>query len=270
MAKPAGRATLCALLMLLPAWLCAAPRVISLSPANTELAFAAGITPVAVSAWSDYPEQAKKIEQVADWQGIKVERILALKPDLVLAWRGGNPRRPIEQLTRFGVKVLWLDPSRVEQVADALQQLAEWSPTPDKARQAAAQLREQWQALKQQQGSRVKHRVFLQFGSRPLFTSSAHTLQNQLLETCGGDNIFAASPVPWPQVSREQVLARQPQAIITPGGEQQAAAVRRLWATTLPVPVIGLNQDWFERAGPRIILAARQLCGALSHLKSSS
>ncbi|QCT19951.1 vitamin B12 ABC transporter substrate-binding protein BtuF [Jejubacter calystegiae] len=270
MANRPGRATLCALLMLLPAWLFAAPRVISLSPANTELAFAAGITPVAVSAWSDYPEQAKSIEQVADWQGIKVERILALKPDLVLAWRGGNPSRPVEQLSRFGIKVLWLDPTRVEEVANALQQLADWSPAPDKARQAAARLRDQWRVLQQQYSGRPKRPVFLQFGDRPLFTSSARSLQNQLLKTCGGDNIFAESKVPWPQVSREQVLARQPQAIITPGGEQKAAAVRRFWGATLPVPVIGLKEDWFERAGPRIILAARQLCGALSHLKSPS
>ncbi|MGL4720439.1 MAG: vitamin B12 ABC transporter substrate-binding protein BtuF, partial [Kluyvera intermedia] len=61
---------LLALLLSVPAWLCAAPRVISLSPANTELAFAAGITPIGVSAWSDYPAEAKAIEQVSSWQGI--------------------------------------------------------------------------------------------------------------------------------------------------------------------------------------------------------
>lgn len=88
MAKSLQKA-LTALLLLAPAWLFAAPRVVTLSPANTELAFAAGITPVGVSSYSDYPPAAAKIEQVASWQGMNLERIVALKPDLVLAWRGG-------------------------------------------------------------------------------------------------------------------------------------------------------------------------------------
>lgn len=116
MAKPLKRALL-ALLLLTPAWLLAAPRVITLSPANTELAFAAGITPVGVSSYSDYPPEAANIEQVATWQGINVERIVALKPDLVLAWRGGNAERQVNQLTSLGIKVQWIDATRIEQIA---------------------------------------------------------------------------------------------------------------------------------------------------------
>lgn len=86
MAKSLFRA-LVALSFLAPLWLNAAPRVITLSPANTELAFAAGITPVGVSSYSDYPPQAQKIEQVST-AGMNLERIVALKPDLVIAaWR---------------------------------------------------------------------------------------------------------------------------------------------------------------------------------------
>lgn len=108
----------------------AAPRVITLSPGNTELAFAAGITPVAVSAWSDYPPAAKSIEQVANWQGINLERIVALKPDLVIAWQGANAQRQVGQLSALGIHVLWLDPQNVSQVADAIRHLAAWSPPP--------------------------------------------------------------------------------------------------------------------------------------------
>lgn len=96
MAKSLFRA-LVALSFLAPLWLNAAPRVITLSPANTELAFAAGITPVGVSSYSDYPPQAQKIEQVSTWQGMNLERIVALKPDLVIAWRGGNAERQVDQ-----------------------------------------------------------------------------------------------------------------------------------------------------------------------------
>lgn len=77
-------------------WLNAALRVITLFFANTELAFAAGITLVGVSSYFDYFLQAQKIEQVFTWQGMNLERIVALKLDLVIAWRGGNAERQVD------------------------------------------------------------------------------------------------------------------------------------------------------------------------------
>jgi len=126
-----------------------AQRVVSLAPNLTEMAFAAGMGDklVGVSTYSDYPAAAKHIEQVADWQGINVERILALKPDLILAWRGGNPQRPLDQLASFGIKVVYLDPQTIEQVAQALDQLATYSAMPQLAQQAAEQIRQQQQSL---------------------------------------------------------------------------------------------------------------------------
>ncbi|CAH5849392.1 Vitamin B12-binding protein, partial [Enterobacter cloacae] len=255
---------LAALLLLAPAWLFAAPRVITLSPANTELAFAAGITPVGVSSFSDYPPQAAGIEQVATWQGMNLERIVALKPDLVLAWRGGNAERQVNQLTSLGIKVMWIDAVSIEQVAQALQALAPYSPTPKKAEAAAKQMLSDYAALKSRYDTPVKKRIFLQFGSQPLFTTGKGSIQNQVMEVCGGENIFAASRVPWPQVSREQVLARQPQAIVVVGNASEIPKIEQFWQKQLKIPVIPLNSDWFERASPRIILAAKQLCAALA------
>lgn len=255
---------LAALLCCLPALLIAAPRVISLSPSNTELAFAAGITPVAVSAWSDYPDATKKLEQVSNWQGMNLERIVALKPDVVLAWRGGNAERQVNQLKALGIKVVWLDPTTVEGVIAALHQLGQYSPTPETANQAADKLEKEFATLKAQYSGRPKQKVFLQFGQQPLFTSGSGSIQNEILEVCGGQNIFADSRVPWPQVSREQVLSRRPQAIIITGGDAQIPPVEQFWNTQLKIPVIAVNDDWFSRSGPRIILAAKQLCAELA------
>lgn len=265
MAKSLFRA-LVALSFLAPLWLNAAPRVITLSPANTELAFAAGITPVGVSSYSDYPPQAQKIEQVSTWQGMNLERIVALKPDLVMAWRGGNAERQVDQLASLGIKVMWVDATSIEQIANALRQLAPWSPQPDKAEQAAQSLLDQYAQLKAQYADKPKKRVFLQFGINPPFTSGKESIQNQVLEVCGGENIFKDSRVPWPQVSREQVLARSPQAIVITGGPDQIPKIKQYWGEQLKIPVIPLTSDWFERASPRIILAAQQLCNALSQV----
>ena len=94
MAKLFSRA-LVALLFTLPAFLYAAPRVVTLSPANTELAFAAGITPVGVSSYSNYPPEAKNIEEVSTWQGMNLERIVALKPRAMQKSFGGNYDRKL-------------------------------------------------------------------------------------------------------------------------------------------------------------------------------
>lgn len=255
-----------ALLFSLPAWLGAAPRVITLSPANTELAFAAGITPVGVSSFSDYPPQAAGIEDIASWQGMNLERIVALKPDIVLAWRGGNAERQVNQLSALGIKVMWVETGSVEQIARALQQLAAWSPNPQQAKQAAQSLLHDFAALKTAYAHQRKKTVFLQFGTHPLFTSNKNSIQNEVIEACGGSNIFADSRVPWPQVSREQVLARQPQAIVTAGSEAEVAKIEQYWRGQLNIPVIPVNSDWFERASPRIILAAKQLCTALAQV----
>lgn len=262
MAKSSFRA-LVALSLLAPLWLHAAPRVITLSPGNTELAFAAGITPVGISSHSDYPPEAQNIEQVANWQGMNLERIVALKPDLVLAWRGGNAERQIDQLASLGIKVMWIDASSIQQIADALRQLAAWSPQPEKAEKAAQTLLADYAQLQSRYAGTPKKRLFLQFGINPPFTSGKNSIQNQVLELCGGENIFADSQVPWPQVSREQVLARAPQAIVVAGDSGEILKIKQYWGDQLKIPVIPLPNDWFERPTPRIILAAKQLCNAL-------
>ncbi|MBG0750174.1 MULTISPECIES: vitamin B12 ABC transporter substrate-binding protein BtuF [Pectobacterium] len=249
-------------------------RVISLAPHATEMAYAAGMGEqlIAVSAWSDYPPEAKKLEQVASWQGINLERILALKPDLILAWREGNPQRPLEQIANFSIPIVYLDAKTLDDIPASLRQLATYSRHPEQAERAATDF--------QQEIGRLRHtgegqnaaslRVFIQFGTQPLFTSSQATLQSQIVSLCGAENIFSDSPVPWPQVSREQVLRRQPQAIIIGGSPDKIASVQTFWQPQLAVPVITVNEDWFSRSGPRLLLAAQQICSQLTALSPGS
>ncbi|MEH2922612.1 vitamin B12 ABC transporter substrate-binding protein BtuF [Samsonia erythrinae] len=247
-------------------------RVISLAPHATEMAYAAGMGAqlIAVSAWSDYPPEAKKLEQVASWQGINLERILALKPDLILAWREGNSQRPLEQLAGFAIPIIYLDPKTLDDIPAALRQLAAYSQHPEQAEQAAADFQRKMKALRRRPHATASPlRVFIQFGTQPLFTSSKTTLQSQILSLCGAENIFADSPVPWPQVSREQVLRRQPQVIIVSGTSDKLAATQAFWQPQLTVPVIEVNESWFSRSGPRLLLAAQHICAQLTALKQT-
>ncbi|MBA0207058.1 vitamin B12 ABC transporter substrate-binding protein BtuF [Pectobacterium aroidearum] len=249
-------------------------RVISLAPHATEMAYAAGMGEqlIAVSAWSDYPPEAKKLEQVASWQGINLERILALKPDLILAWREGNPQRPLEQLANFSIPIVYLDAKTLDDIPASLRQLATYSRHPEQAERAATDFQQEIGRLRHtgEGQNAASFRVFIQFGTQPLFTSSQATLQSQIVSLCGAENIFSDSPVPWPQVSREQVLRRQPQAIIIGGSPDKIASVQAFWQPQLAVPVITVDEDWFSRSGPRLLLAAQQICSQLTALSPGS
>ncbi|HHR6052368.1 TPA: vitamin B12 ABC transporter substrate-binding protein BtuF [Providencia alcalifaciens] len=244
-------------------------RVISLSPANTELAYAAGLEDslVAVSAYSDYPKAAQKLEQVADWQGMNIERIVALKPDLILAWRGGNPQRPLDQLASLGIPIIYFDPQTIDGVISSLEELSQYSPHPEIAKKNIMQMRSRLEA---QKNTLVNHekpkRLFIQLGTQPLFSAGDQTIQNDVVKTCDAQNIFENSAVQWPQVSREQVLTRKPDAIIMTGSPEQEKTVKAFWHSQLNIPIIRLNEDWFHRAGPRIINATEQLCAQLNAL----
>lgn len=244
-------------------------RVISLSPANTELAYTVGLgdSLIAVSAYSDYPESAKKLEQVADWQGLNVERIIALKPDLILAWRSGNPQRPLDQLASLGIPIVYLDPQSIDGVISSLEELSQYSPHPEVAEKNISQMRSALKIQKDKLDANKKPKqLFIQLGTQPLFSAGDNTLQNDVVKTCGARNVFENSAVQWPQVSREQVIARKPDAIIMTGSPEQENAVKAFWGTQLNVPIIRLNEDWFHRAGPRIINATEQLCNQLNAL----
>lgn len=246
-------------------------RIISLSPANTELAYAAGLgeSLIAVSAYSDFPEPAKKLEQVSDWQGLNVERIIALKPDLILAWRGGNPQRPLDQLASLGIPIIYFDPQTIDDVINSVTELAQYSPNPELAQENIEKMRDILAPYNNKDNAVNKtKRVFIQLGTQPLFSAGNHTLQNDVVRFCGGENIFANSPVQWPQVSREQVLTRKPDVIIMTGSAEQEKAVKEFWHSQLNVPIIRLNEDWFHRAGPRIVNATEQLCKQLNSLSN--
>ncbi|MBQ0535344.1 vitamin B12 ABC transporter substrate-binding protein BtuF [Providencia huaxiensis] len=260
---------LCALLVAFSALGAAKQRIISLSPANTELAYAAGLgdSLIAVSAYSDYPEQAKKLEQVSDWQGLNVERIIALKPDLILAWRGGNPQRPLDQLAGFGIPIIYFDPQTIDDVINSVIELAQYSPNPALAQQNVEKMRAKLAPYQNKKISNNKpKKVFIQLGTQPLFSAGNHTLQNNIVEFCGGENVFVNSAVQWPQVSREQVLTRKPDVIIMTGSPEQEKVVKEFWHSQMNIPIIRLNEDWFHRAGPRIINATEQLCDQLNTL----
>ena len=201
-----------------------AHRVIAMAPHVTELLFAAGGGSAVVGAmnYSDYPAAAKSLPLVGSDAQIDIERVLALKPDLLVLWQSGNTAHQIEQLERLGVPVFYSEPKNLEQVATSVERLGILLGTGAAAGQAAAQYRADIARLRATYAQRPKVRVFYQVWDKPVYTLSDAHILGDALKVCGGENVFGALKVVAPSVSIEAVLQANPEAII--GSEKNDAA----------------------------------------------
>nr|WP_314547500.1 cobalamin-binding protein [uncultured Massilia sp.] len=246
-----------------------AMRVISLAPHITELLFAAGggSHVVGVVSYSDFPEEAKKIQQVGSNRELDLERILALKPDLVVVWRHGSSERQIEVIKQLGVPMFHSEPQKLEDIADNVAKLGQLMGTDAVAGPAAADLRKRIGALRNRYANRPVVRTFYQVWDKPLYTLNGKQIVSDALRLCGGENIFANLNVTAPVVSIEGVLQENPEAIF--GTAEKNYGGVSLWK---PYPnltavrndnLFTIDGNLVNRAGPRMIAGAEQLCEKL-------
>ncbi|CZF84694.1 Vitamin B12-binding protein precursor [Grimontia celer] len=261
-------------LLFLPSLSFAEPlRVISLSPHTTELAFEAGLGDnlIAVSAHSDYPPAALELEQVANYRGINIERVVTLKPDLVLAWKGGNPDKELAKLERLGIEVFYSNPHSLYDAADNIEKLGEWSENPALAKARAEAVRKELASIEAAQAAKSKVSYFYQLSESPLLTNNGDHWPQPLFSLCGGKNIFAESAAPYPQVSMEQIVVRKPLAIFYPTDREKPMAGWQKWQDFIPAvknnAIFAVTGDWLNRPTPRALKAVRQICLAMDKVR---
>ena len=260
-----------------------ATRVVTLAPSLTELVFAAGggTALVATTALSDYPPAARALPRVGDASRLDVERIVALHPDLVIVWRHGNTMRELEQLEGAGIRLFRLEPRRLDDVALAIERLGTVLGHEPQARAAASALRERLAMLRREHAAAAPVRVFYQVWSSPLMTINREQIVNDVIELCGGRNVFAALTPLVPLVSTEAVLAADPEAIFTADERGATEALARdrplaafaLWRRYPSLSAVHgrwlytLNGDAISRQGPRIAEGAAAVCKALDEVR---
>ncbi len=243
-----------------------AKRVISLAPHATELAYAAGLGEqlIAVSEMSDYPQEAQKLEKIANYKGIKLERIIALQPDLIIAWPAGNPAKELEKLRQFGFHLYESKTESLADIANNIEQLSQYSANPQQGREEAARFRSQLNRLSEKYRSSEKVRYFYQLSEAPIITVAGKNWPSEVFTFCGGENIFANAASPYPQVSVEQVVLRKPQAMFASEHAMRDGGMWDAWRDEIPALQNGhswqLNADWLNRPTPRTLLAIEQVC----------
>jgi iron complex transport system substrate-binding protein len=247
-----------------------ARRIVSLTPHATELLFAAGAGArvVGVSGGSDWPAEARTLPIVGDSRGLDLERIVALAPDLAVAW----PYTPAAQLAALrarGVAVFNAEPKTIDGIATDLERLGTLAGTEPAAEARAAEFRARLAQQKARHAGKAPVRVFYEVWHAPLFTIGGRHLVTEAIGVCGGENVFAALPAPAPIVSVEAVLAAAPDVVVAgaDGGVRPAWLDEwRRW-TTLPAAAQGhlfvVNADLLHRAGPRFLDGVEELCTVL-------
>ncbi|WP_246392076.1 cobalamin-binding protein [Paraburkholderia youngii] len=257
-----------------------AQRVISLAPHVTELLYAAGGGPKMVGAvsYSDYPPEAKQLPRVGDNKALDLERIVALKPDLIVVWRHGNAQRQLERLRELHVPLFFSEPRRLDDIAVSLTKLGRLLGTSASADAAAAAYRDDIGRLRARYANRPVVSVFYQVWDRPLMTLNGEHMISDVITLCGGRNVFADLQPLVPTVSTEAVLAANPQAIVTaaPGATQPDTTLPQLdawraWPRLAAVAndnLFAIDGDLINRPAPRIAQGARQLCEDLELARS--
>ena len=279
-----------------------AQRIVALAPNLVEMAYAAGAGSrlVGVVSYSDFPAAAQRIARVGDANALDLERIVALKPDLVLAWWHGNPPRQIEQLSALGIPVFDSAPATLDDIPGTLDKLGTLFDTQAVAGNAAQRLRARIAGLRAYYAGRPVVSVFYQVWDDPLLTLNGQQIISAAITLCGGRNVFANLPQPVPAISTEAVLAANPQVIVGAeplsrsslardrGREREVHEVQtadgatnpevaapessprlagwRKWPTLAAVAhgnLFTLDADTIDRPGPRFIDGAGALCADL-------
>jgi iron complex transport system substrate-binding protein len=246
-----------------------AQRIVSLAPHLTELAFSAGAGDRVVGTveYSDHPEAARKIPRIGDAFRVDLERVLALRPDAVIAWESGTPVQTIERMRALGLTVTAIATRRLPDVAGALRVIGQIGGAQEEAARAAAQFEMRIAALRAEYRGRSPVSVFVQINDRPIYTINEGHIMSEVVELCGGRNVFADLNTLAPIVSIEAVIAANPQVILaTDDAAPDAPAQWRRWSHIDAVQkgnVYMISSDHVARATMRLADGAREVCRTL-------
>jgi iron complex transport system substrate-binding protein len=240
-----------------------ARRIVSLAPSITELVFAAGAG-----------EKLVGVPRFGDATRVDLERVLSLKPDLIVAWKSGNHAADYERLEKLGFAVFVAEPDTLAAIPRVMRTLGRLAGSSAAAAAAADTFTGEVAALRARYGARGQVRVFYEIWHQPLMTVSGRHLISDVIGLCGGRNIFATALALTPVVSLESVMALQPDVVL--GGssaatpDEFAAPWRhaKRYAGLRNVTAVYVDPDYIQRQTPRILQGAAAVCGHLDKVRA--
>ena len=246
-------------------------RIVSLAPNLTEIVYAvgAGDRLVGDTSYCDYPPEAKNLTKVGDTLHPSIERIIALKPQIVLVSTASQLENFTRQLDEQKIAVYVTNPQTVVQVFDAIEKLGRLFGTGDVTSRLLSDLRRRALAVETVSAPLKPVRVFYQVSDQPLYTIGRDAYLTDLIKRAGGVSVTADVPTAFPRFSDEAALASKPDAIILPTGGSMGNANSNVAAALKNSPAVRdnrvykINDDLLSRPGPRLVDGLEQLARSL-------
>ncbi len=238
-------------------------RVISLAPSITEMVFSlqAEDQLVAATRFSNYPAAAENLPRIGSYVQLDLEKIVAIKPDLCLAIKDGNPRRSIDVLKSLGIPVFAIDPRNIDEILEAFLLIGNILGVPERSEKLVSELKNRL-ALVEKKVATVVHTpgVFFQIADTPIVSAGKDSYIDKVIMLAGGRNL-AGEMQGYPKFSWENILTMQPEVILisSMAGEKQPEALKSSWQQWTDIPAVKNRQihvvdaDLFNRPTARLI-----------------
>jgi iron complex transport system substrate-binding protein len=246
-------------------------RIVSLAPNLTEIVYAvgAGDRLVGRTKYCDYPAEAKSVAEIGDTMTPSIERIIALKPQLVLVSTASQLEAFTKQLDQQKIAVYVTDPHSLEEVFRSIATLGDLLGTHSRTEKLVADLRRRADATAAAVNTSKPIKVFYQISDEPLYTIGRESYLTDLVRRAGGVSVTADVPTAFPRFSGEAALAARPEAIILPTGGSMGTANSKVASALKNSPaalsgrVYKLNEDHLSRPGPRLVDGLEEMARAL-------
>lgn len=239
--------------------------MVSLAPSVTEILFAlgAGDRVIGVTSYCDYPPEARLKESVGDTLKPSVERIVALKADLVIVSTASQVEAFVRRLEELGIPVYVSNPRSLEGVLESIDKMGELIDVPDVARELTARLRSRISSIESRAAASAPPSVFVILGTEPLITAGAASFITDLVSRAGGRSISADVNGDYPQYSLETAIAKQPQVIFLQAGGNVLPERLKQTPAAQAGRVYRLDDDLLLRPGPRVVDGLEQIAARI-------
>ena len=244
-------------------------RIVSLAPGITETLYALNLDHqiAGVTTFCDWPSAARKKTRIGGFTNPSIEKIISLKPDLILATADGNRKDTVQQLERLGLAVYVTKPSDTDGVLRSIVNIGQITNREADARKLVKKLKGRLDNITAQIKHKNKPRVFFQLGMEPIITAGRGTLIDDVIERAGGVNVAGHDTANYPRYSAEGIMAASPEVIVFAPmvNDREFVMVKRFWTRYGEVPAVKnnriypINADLINRASPRIVDAVEKL-----------
>ncbi|WLH35026.1 cobalamin-binding protein [Pseudomonas sp. FP2196] len=242
-------------------------RVVSLAPSLSEIVVELDSADLLIGVLDagERPAAIANVPSVGRYGQLDMERLLSLKPDLLLLWPGSVGPAQRDQLKRLNIPTYVAEPHSLEQLSGQIEAISSQLGRPERGMKLAADLRNKLGDLRQRYRRDVPLKVFYQVWDNPLYTVGGGQIISDALEVCGARNVFGDLSLPAPQVSTEAVLQRDPEVILA--GDQAQLEAWKAWPQVAAVrqgKLLLVTDKGLERPSGQMIDATAKLCQVIA------